>query len=241
MAKPGRIAIPEARGPRPANAAEPLVQARALRRVFRQGGIDVVAVANADCTILPGDRIAITGPSGSGKSTLMHLLAGLDEPTSGTISWPALGPRSTLRPTQIGVALQMPGLLPPLTVVENVALPLLLSQADPEQAGAAAYRILEEQDLGGLADKLPEELSGGQAQRVSLVRALVTRPRLVLADEPSGQLDHPTAQHMFDLLLTAVEDSGAALVVATHDASIAERLGCVWEIHQGSLRGWADS
>jgi ABC-type lipoprotein export system ATPase subunit len=203
--------------------------------------MDIVAVANASCTILPGDRIAITGPSGSGKSTLMHLFAGLDQPTSGTLSWPALGAPDSLRPTRIAVALQMPGLLPPLTVAENVALPLLLSQADPEKAQEAARRILEEQDLGNLADKLPEELSGGQAQRVSLARALVARPRLILADEPTGQLDHPTAQHMLDLLFSTLAGSGTALVIATHDPSIAERLDRVWKMHQGTLTGKTNS
>jgi ABC-type lipoprotein export system ATPase subunit len=241
MSELGTPATCEGPEPGPANEAKPLLQARALRRVFRQGGMDIVAVANASCTILPGDRIAITGPSGSGKSTLMHLFAGLDQPTSGTLSWPALGAPDSLRPTRIAVALQMPGLLPPLTVAENVALPLLLSQADPEKAQEAARRILEEQDLGNLADKLPEELSGGQAQRVSLARALVARPRLILADEPTGQLDHPTAQHMLDLLFSTLAGSGTALVIATHDPSIAERLDRVWKMHQGTLTGKTNS
>jgi ABC-type lipoprotein export system ATPase subunit len=225
----------------PATGGKPLLQALALRRVFRQGGLDIVAVSNASCTILPGDRIAIAGPSGSGKSTLLHLFAGLDQPTSGTLCWPALGPRPGLRPTQIGVALQLPGLLPSLTVAENVALPLLLSQVAPEDARAAAQRILEEQDLDTLAAKLPEELSGGQAQRVSLARALVTRPCLILADEPTGQLDHPTAQHMLDLLFSTLDGNGAALIVTTHDPSIAERLDRVWKMQQGFLTGKTNS
>jgi len=237
MREPRGLSSFQAPGCRPANEAAPLVLAQSLRRVFHQGGADIVAVSDASCTIQPGDRIAITGPSGSGKSTLLHLFAGLDQPSAGALSWPALGPRESLRPTQIGVSLQMPGLLPSLTVAENVALPLLLSQAAPEQARAAARRILAEQDLAALADKLPEELSGGQAQRVSLIRALVVRPRLILADEPTGQLDHPTAQHMLDLLLATLGGSASALVIATHDPSIAERLDRVWNMHQGALTG----
>jgi ABC-type lipoprotein export system ATPase subunit len=221
----------------PANEEQPLVQAQALRRVFRQGGTDIVAVSKANCTILPRDRVAIIGPSGSGKSTLIHLFAGLDQPTSGALCWPALGAKDGLRPTQIAVALQMPGLLPPLTVAENVALPLLLCQVAPKEARAAAHRILEEQDLASLAGKLPEELSGGQAQRVALARSLVTRPRLILADEPTGQLDHPTAQHMLDLLFSTLEGSSTALVITTHDPSIAQRLDRVWTMHQGILTG----
>lgn len=211
------------------------MQADDVGRVFRQSGQDLIAVSEASCMIFPSERIAITGPSGSGKSTLLHIFAGLDQPTSGTIIWPALGSPGNLRPTQIGVALQAPGLLPPLTVVENVSLPLLLGNVNPEQAETAALHILQELELEDLADQLPEELSGGQAQRVALARAVVTRPRLILADEPTGQLDHPTAQRFFDLLFALLVGSDTALVIATHDVSIAERFTCVWKIRQGVL------
>ena len=222
--------------PQTTQTASSYVQAHGLRRVFRQGGQDLVALSEASCVIQPGDRIAISGPSGSGKSTLLHLLAGLDNPTSGSLSWPALGERKTLRPTYISIALQMPDLLPPLTVAENVALPLLLKQAGPQEAQAAAYDILEKLGLAELADQLPEELSGGQAQRVVLARALVTRPRLILADEPTGQLDHPTARAFFDRLFTVL-DENSALVVATHDPSVAERMDHTWNMRQGILTG----
>lgn len=217
------------------NGKEPLLLASAVSRVFRQGGQEVIAVFDASCQILPRDRIAITGPSGSGKSTLLHLFAGLDQPSSGMMTWPALGIPEKLRPTQIGVALQLPGLLPPLTVLENVSLPLILEGKGSDQATAAALIILQGLELDPLTDQLPEELSGGQAQRVALARALVTHPRLVLLDEPTGQLDHPTAQRLFDLLFAILADSETALVVATHDRSIAERLDEIWEIHQGAL------
>jgi putative ABC transport system ATP-binding protein/lipoprotein-releasing system ATP-binding protein len=212
---------------------QPLALAESVRRVFHQGSVEIVAVSNASFSILPGERIAIIGPSGSGKSTLLNLLADLDQPTSGSLSWPALDNRSNLRPTQISFAMQIPGLLPPLTVVENVAIPLLLTETAPEDAQASAYQMLEALDLADLAFKLPEELSGGQAQRVALARALVTHPRLILTDEPTGQLDHPTAQRMFDRIFTVIAGWDTALLVATHDLSIAERLDKVWKIQQG--------
>lgn len=228
-------------GPDSTSGKLPLLQAHMLQRIFRQGDVNRVALAEASCTILPGDRIAITGPSGSGKSTLLHLFAGLDQPTSGRLTWPALGAQDNLRPTQIGVALQMPGLLPALTVAENVTLPLLLSDVAPDAAEAAARKVLSELELDDLADKLPEELSGGQAQRVALARAVVTRPRLILVDEPTGQLDHPTAHRLFDLLFIVLEGSETALVIATHDLTVAERLSCIWKMRQGTLLGSINS
>jgi len=185
--------------------------------------------------VAPGDRIALVGPSGSGKSTLLHLMAGLDIPTSGVISWPALGARETLRPSKIGIVFQMPSLLPSLSVVENVEVPLLLDHKGAPTARAAALEALARLDLAALADKLPDELSGGQAQRVAVARALAPRPPLLLADEPTGQLDHPTSRHLFDVLLAALAETPTALVVATHDRAIAERMTTVWRIHHGTL------
>lgn len=216
-----------------------LVVAHALGRIYRRGSAEVVALREATCTILPGDRIALVGRSGSGKSTLLHLLGGLDAPTAGTITWPLLGTRDSLRPSQAAFVFQTPSLLPALTAVENVELPLLLGNADVSLVRAAALDALARLDLSALADKLPEELSGGQAQRVAMARALVARPRLVLADEPTGQLDRPTAQHLFDVLLAALADTDAALVVATHDATVAERLEQIWRMDQGILEGSA--
>jgi putative ABC transport system ATP-binding protein/lipoprotein-releasing system ATP-binding protein len=212
-----------------------LVSMDQVRRTYLRGKISVVAIDSATCSVLPGERIALMGPSGSGKSTLLHLLGGLDKPTSGNISWPILGARETLRPEKVGLVFQMPSLLPPLTVVENVEIPLLLGQASAEKARAAALAALERIGLGFIADKLPEELSGGQAQRVAVARALVTQPGLLLADEPTGQLDHPTAQQLFDVLLASLEGTETALVVATHDQSVAERMKTVWYMEHGIL------
>jgi ABC-type lipoprotein export system ATPase subunit len=213
------------------------IEARALRRVFRQGGEDLVAVSEASCTIRPGDRIAIRGPSGSGKSTLLHLFSGLDSPTSGDISWPACAAPKRLRPAYISIALQVPDLMPALTVLENVSLPVLLNGSTQKEAQSSALEILKALDLADLAYQLPEELSGGQAQRVVLGRALATRPRLILADEPTGQLDHPTAQHLFDHLFAVLNGGDTALVIATHDHSVSDRMEIIWNMHQGILTG----
>jgi len=206
-----------------------VVAAQDAARTYQRGAAAVVALQHATCTIARRDRIALVGRSGSGKSTLLHLLGGLDTPTSGMVSWPALGARTTLRPTKVAFVFQMPSLLPPLTVVENVELPLLLGNADAAAARAAALKVLARMDL------LP--LSGGQAQRVAMARALAYQPKLILADEPTGQLDRSTAHHLFDVLLAALADTDTALVVATHDDAVAKRLDQVWHIHLGVLEG----
>jgi putative ABC transport system ATP-binding protein/lipoprotein-releasing system ATP-binding protein len=212
-----------------------LVEARDLGRVYERGHTRVVALADVTCAVQPGQRIAVVGPSGSGKSTLLHLLGGLDEPSSGSIAWPALGPRATLRPSHVAYVFQAPSLLPALSVVENVELPLLLGEVDAKVARTAAEEALGRLDLSELAERLPEELSGGQAQRVALARALAARPRLLLADEPTGQLDHDTGRHVLDALLASIDDTPTALVVATHDPAVFGRMDTVWQMHHGSL------
>ena len=167
--------------------------------------------------------------------TLLHLLAGLDAPTSGRIEWPALGPPDRLRPGPIGFAFQGPSLLSPLTVLENVALPLLLLDREEREANEASAGLLERLRLTDVADKLPEELSGGQLQRAGLARALVGGPALVLADEPTGQQDRETGRLVVDVLLDEAGRSGAAIVVATHDRTVAERLSKRWELVNGRL------
>ena len=212
-----------------------LVRCDRAGRAFGRGPSAVVALHDATCSIEAGQQIALTGPSGSGKSTLLHLIAGLDEPTAGSIDWPALGKRTSLRPGQIGIIFQAPSLLPPLDVAENVALPLLLCGASEASARAAALQALDLLGLGDLASKLPDELSGGQAQRVAIARALAVHPRLILADEPTGQLDVETGTHVVDVLLEAALVSGAAVLINTHDPRIAERMASQWTIHDGRL------
>lgn len=212
-----------------------LVRAVEIGRTYHRTGVAIVALRRATCVVMPRDRIAVVGPSGSGKSTLLHLLAGLEEPSTGALTWPALGRREGLRPARIGVAFQSRSLLPPLTAIENVELPLLLQRIQPADARASALRCLDAMDAAHLAEKLPEELSGGQAQRVAVARAIATSPRLVLADEPTGQLDHRTADRMLDRLGLALDSIGAALVVATHDPAVVERMRVIWRISHGVL------
>jgi len=214
---------------------ETFVDCHNLGRTYQHGKTPIIALAGVTVTVHAGDRIAVVGQSGGGKSTLLQLMGGLDLPTEGEIAWPALGPRDMLRPRHIGYVFQTQSLLPPLTVVENVELPLVLEGERMDVARARALKVLGELVLAGIADELPEELSGGQAQRVAVARAFVGRPQLILADEPTGQLDHPTAQHLFDVLLASVAGGETALVVATHDVAIAKRLPVQWHITHGHL------
>lgn len=212
-----------------------LVRAEALTRVHGSGRNSVTALHEATFTITSGDRIALVGPSGSGKSTLLHLLAGLDDPTSGAISWPGLGTRDELRPGPISIAFQGPSLLAPLNLLENVGLPVLLLGGSQEDADAVARRLLERFEIDVVADKLPEELSGGQSQRAGLARALAGGPKLFLADEPTGQQDHVTAARALDVVLEEVDALGAALVIATHDLDVAARSASRWSVRAGTL------
>ena len=211
-----------------------LVKATDVSRSYRQGHSNIDALKFATCTVPPAARIAIMGASGSGKSTLLHLMAGLDRPTEGRIEWPALGDRDGLVPGKISVAFQGPSLVPFLSVAENVALPIFVL-GKVESPEDSAFSHLSRFGLVDLADKLPDELSGGQAQRVALARAMASGPRLLLADEPTGQLDHATGRQTIATLIAWAEASGCALVVATHDAEVAEAFDEVWHMEHGRL------
>ena len=208
--------------------------AREASRSYGPGGSAVVALQSTSCDIHRGKRIAIMGPSGSGKSTLLHLFAGLDEATAGEIEWPTLGERASLRPGKVAIALQAPSLVPFLSAIENVSLPcrLLDTESDPLARAAEALSTF---DLTAFAEKLPEELSGGQAQRVALARATASRPRLLLADEPTGQLDRATGQAVIARLIGWAKAAGAALVVATHDPLVANAFDEIWLMDHGRI------
>jgi ABC-type lipoprotein export system ATPase subunit len=213
----------------------PLVAARELSLTYGRGRSAVPAVVGATFAIEEGERVAVVGPSGSGKSTLLNLIAGIDAPTSGTIEWPALGTARSLRPGPVAVAFQSAGLLPALTVLENVALPALLMGRDERVANEAAMAACSLFDVDEVAGKLPEEVSGGQAQRAGLARAVAAGPRLLLADEPTGQQDQETAEHVIGALFAWADGAGAALVVATHDSAVADRFPVRWELRDGHL------
>jgi ABC-type lipoprotein export system ATPase subunit len=213
----------------------PLVRCERVTRTYGQGQAATVALQATNCEVHVGQRIALVGSSGSGKSTLLHLMAGLDDPTTGAVSWPAIGKREELRPARVAVVFQGPSLLPPLSVLENTALPLVIGGMTDVEAQQVARRTLGTLDLEELADKLPEEISGGQAQRVAVARALAGSPSLILADEPTGQLDSVNGAAVIDVLLAASAHAGAALLISTHDLQVAARLPERWEIHSGEL------
>lgn len=217
------------------SADDQLVLCIGAGRTYGAGPQATVALQPADCVVRTAQQIAVTGPSGSGKSTLLHLMAGLDQPTVGQISWPAIGQLDALRPGPIALVFQGPSLLPPLTVEENVALPLVLAGMRQDDARRHARIALDVLELAELSEKLPEEISGGQAQRVAVARALAGKPRLILADEPTGQLDHTNAAIVVDVLLASAEHSGAALVISTHDPAVAARLPMRWTVNDGRL------
>jgi predicted ABC-type transport system involved in lysophospholipase L1 biosynthesis ATPase subunit len=214
---------------------EAVVRCRDAALTYGRGATAVVAVHGTTCSLRAGDRVALVGPSGAGKSTLLHLLAGLEAPTAGVVDWPALGDRAALRPGPVAVVFQAPSLLPALDVLENTSLPLVLAGVGPSEARAAACDALDRLGLDDLVAKLPDELSGGQAQRVAVARALVGRPRLLLADEPTGQLDHAAGAAVVDALDETAQLSGAALLIATHDLAVAGRFPLRWRMHDGRL------
>ena len=211
------------------------VNLNSVSRIYSRGTTSVTALDNVTCSVKSKDRIAVVGASGSGKSTLLHIMGGLDSPTFGEVSWPSFDKSISLRPNYIGFVLQMQSLMPTLSIIENVELPLLLMNRQKDEARIAAMESLKHLELANLADKLPDELSGGQMQRAAMARVLSTKPKLILADEPTGQLDHLSAKNLLDELLSCIDGLDTAVVIATHDMAIADRMNLFWQIEHGVL------
>jgi len=220
----------------------PVLEARNVVRTFRQGPIDLKVLDGVNFAARPGERIAIIGASGSGKTTLLQILGGLDRPTEGVVNVAGNDihslsekARGELRNRTLGFVYQFHHLLPEFSALENVAMPLLVRREPREAAAQRARAILERVGLGERLAHRPQELSGGERQRAAVARALVTHPRLVLADEPTGNLDGANAESVFALMLELNRESGTSLVVVTHDSRLAARMDRILEIKRGNL------
>jgi lipoprotein-releasing system ATP-binding protein len=222
--------------------SELVLEARDVRRSFRQGPVDLQVLQGVNLAVRSGERLAIIGASGSGKTTLLQILGGLDKPSAGSVHIAgsdihALDERARgeLRNRTLGFVYQFHHLLPEFSALENVAMPLLVRRTPKHDAEQSARAILDRVGLGERLTHRPHELSGGERQRAAVARALVTGPAIVLADEPTGNLDGGNAESVFALMLELNRELKTSLIVVTHDRRLAARMDRILEIDRGHL------
>ncbi|MDB6088390.1 MAG: lipoprotein transporter ATP-binding protein [Gammaproteobacteria bacterium] len=223
--------------------AEPILEARGVHKSFRQGPVTLEVLQGIEISVTAGERIAIVGASGSGKTTLLQILGGLDRPTTGQVLVDGRDiheqteqERGALRNRALGFVYQFHHLLPEFSALENVAMPLLVRRMKVAEARAKAHALLARVGLGQRLDHRPDQLSGGERQRAAVARALVTEPKIVLADEPTGNLDGTNAEAVFALMLELNRELGTSLIVVTHDMRLAARMERIFEIDGGILQ-----
>jgi lipoprotein-releasing system ATP-binding protein len=224
------------------NNVSPVIEAQHLQKTFNDGASLITVLADIHLTINAGEKIAIMGSSGSGKSTLMHLLGGLDQPTQGEvrivgqpIAKMNQNDLSHLRNQKLGFVYQFHHLLPEFSALENVALPVVLGGGTVEQGYARANELLKQVELGHRLEHRPAQLSGGERQRVAIARALANHPVCVLADEPTGNLDRHTAEHIHQLIDKLNQELNISFLVVTHDQSWADKMQRILYLRDGQL------
>ncbi len=224
------------------NDQETILACRDLTMSFQEGKLHVDVLKGINLDLKAGESVAIIGTSGSGKSTLLHLLGGLDLPTTGEVFVDgekmndlSESARGKLRNRSLGFVYQFHHLLPEFTAEENVAMPLLIAGHSVKKAKATARSILEKTGLGERLEHKPGELSGGERQRAAIARALITNPKCLLADEPTGNLDRKTADQVFDLIMELNRSLNSTLLIVTHDIDLAHRMDRVLKLEDGLL------